>query len=478
MAGNRMRYNPAPITALLIEDDLNYTRLLQKIFEIDAPEVDLVHADRLSTGLERLAEGGINITLLDLSLPDSDGIHTFDKAHAIAQEIPIVVLSGLAEETLALELVSKGAQDYLIKSQVNGALLVRSLHYAVRRNRMEKELRSSEANFRNVIVRNADGIIIVDRQGVVRFLNPAAETILDRQAEEIVGETLGLPVVAEETTEIDIRRPGGSIVWVELRLVEIGWEGEPAYLAVLRDVTERRKIDRMKSEFVSVVSHELRTPLTAIRGSLGLIQNGLIETLPEKAQRWVDIAAANTDRLSRLINDILDIERIESGQVAMEKKFCNAADLICQTVDLMRDIAGGAGVALVTSPMSARLWADPDRVIQVLTNLLSNAIKFSPSTTVELTALLQGEQILFQVRDQGRGIPADKLETVFERFQQVDSSDARAKGGTGLGLAICRSIAQQHDGRIWAESIVGEGSTFFFTLPLQEEQPEPPDGVA
>lgn len=303
---------------------------------------------------------------------------------------------------------------------------------------------------------------------------------MDRTARELVGETFGFPAVAGETTEINIISRGGSIAWVEMRLLEIVWEGELAYLASLRDVTERREIDRMKDEFVSVVSHELRTPLTAIRGSLGLLQNGARGTLLGKAQRWVEIAVTNTDRLGRLINDILDIERIESGQVALEKKPCDVAEIIDQVAVLMRDMAERAGVTLVTAPVPACLWADPDRIMQILTNLVSNAIKFSSEGgTVELTAHLQGEQILFRVRDQGRGIPADKLETIFERFEQVDTSDSRAKGGTGLGLAICRSIAQQHDGRIWTESILGEGSTFFLTLPtLQEERPEPPDEPA
>ena len=159
----------------------------------------------------------------------------------------------LADESLALEIVSKGAQDYLIKSQVNGPLPLRSLHYAIGRKKAERELRSSEANFRSVIERNADGIVILDHQGVVRFLNPTAETILDRKKEEVLGETFGFPVLAEETTEINIIRRSGSIGWAEMRLVEIVWEGEPAYLAALHDVTERREMDRMKDEFVSVV---------------------------------------------------------------------------------------------------------------------------------------------------------------------------------------------------------------------------------
>ena len=475
-----MSHNPSLVTVLLIDDDHGFARLLEQIFEFEAPGVALVHADRLSTGLERLAGGGVNVTLLDLSLPDSWGIQTFSEAHALAQEVPIVVLSALADESLALEIVSKGAQDYLIKSQVNGPLLLRSLHYAIGRKKAERELRSSEANFRSVIERNADGIVILDHQGVVRFLNPAAETILDRKKEEVLGETFGFPVLAEETTEINIIRRSGSIGWAEMRLVEIVWESEPAYLAALHDVTERREMDRMKDEFVSVVSHELRTPLTAIRGSLGLVQNWVKGTQLAKTERLVDIAVTNTDRLGRLIDDFLDIERMESGQVTMEKRPCDVADLIEQSAELMRDMAENSGVTLVTSPLPACLWADPDRIMQILTNLLSNAIKFSSEGgTVELTAQPRGEHILFRVRDQGRGIPTDKLETIFERFEQVDASDSRSKGGTGLGLAICRSIAQQHDGYIWAESILGEGSTFFLTLPsLQEQRAEPSEGAA
>ena len=180
----------------------------------------------------------------------------------------------------------------------------------------------------------------------------------------------------------------------------------------------------------------------------------------------MDIAVTNTDRLVRMINDILDIERIESGRVSIEKEPCNARDVVQSAADVMSEMASNNGVSLKVAPISAPLSVDSDRIIQTLTNLLSNAIKFSRSGgTVELTAQRLETQILFQVKDQGRGIPAEKLETVFDRFQQVDASDSREKGGTGLGLTICRTKVQQHDGQIWVESISGEGSTFSFTLP-------------
>jgi signal transduction histidine kinase/CHASE2 domain-containing sensor protein len=245
-------------------------------------------------------------------------------------------------------------------------------------------------------------------------------------------------------------------------------------LLVLSDMTERQAIARMKDEFVSIVSHELRTPITSIRGSLGLLGTGKLGNLSSKGQRMLDIAINNTDRLIRLINDILDLERIESGKITLSKQPCDLAELLQQAAETMQVMADSAGVKLSVSAVSIRFMGDSDRLLQVLTNLLSNAIKFSPSgSMVWLTAQTQPAApgspltplLLIQIKDQGRGIPADKLSLIFERFQQVDVSDARQKGGTGLGLSICSAIVQQHGGKIWVESQVDVGSTFHVLLP-------------
>ena len=232
-----------------------------------------------------------------------------------------------------------------------------------------------------------------------------------------------------------------------------------------RDLTQRRQISRMKSEFVSVVSHELRTPLTSIHGSLGLLASGLLGS--EKGRRMLEIAASNTDRLIRLINDILDVEKLDSGEVEMRRAVCNADDLMNRAADVMRPMADEHGISLVTSDSNASIDADGDRILQCLTNLLSNAIKFSEAgKAISMTASRMGSFVRFAISDQGRGIPAEMHDSIFERFHQVDASDSRRKGGTGLGLAITRSIVQQHGGRIWVQSEVGKGSTFFFTVPL------------
>jgi PAS domain S-box-containing protein len=266
----------------------------------------------------------------------------------------------------------------------------------------------------------------------------------------------------------------GQMIWglVNLSVVRDA-QGQPLYyVAQIQDITERQAIDRIKNEFISIVSHELRTPLTAIRGFLGLLDTGIYDNKPDKAKHMITQALTNSDRLVRLVNDILDLERLSSGRVQLVMEACLAETLLQQAVAGVQSIADQAHITLVVGSTTATVWAAPDSIIQTLTNLLGNAIKFSPDhSVITLAAQAQADSVLFSVTDQGRGIPPDKLETIFGRFQQVDVSDSRQKGGTGLGLAICQSIIQQHGGNIWAESTLGVGSTFYFTLPF------PPGGL-
>jgi signal transduction histidine kinase/CheY-like chemotaxis protein len=243
-------------------------------------------------------------------------------------------------------------------------------------------------------------------------------------------------------------------------------------------VTDLRAVDRLKSEFVSVVSHELRTPLTSIRGSLGLLASGAMGDMPPDAAQMLGIAVNNTDRLVRLINDILDLERIEAGRETMDIRPCRAERVIKDAASAVEGAASAAGVILDVRSVDAMLEADPDRLVQALTNLAGNAIKFSePGTTVIIEGVVREDEVALRVVDHGRGIPPEMLEVIFERFRQVDASDARAKGGTGLGLAITKSIVERHDGRIEVTSTVGEGSCFAIVLPRHAEQREPKRSV-
>lgn len=245
------------------------------------------------------------------------------------------------------------------------------------------------------------------------------------------------------------------------------------------DLSQRTAMDSAKDEFISTVSHELRTPLTSIRGALGLLSAGLMGKVDDRAANLLRIASSNTDRLVRLINDILDLERMDSGNAPIRLRPCSLREIVRQSVDTMGAMAMDAGVHLDVFFGSENgtiiFEGDPDRLQQVLTNLLSNAIKFSARTArVRVEARTSAKEVLICVEDRGRGVPADMLESVFGRFQQVEASDSRQKGGTGLGLAICRSIVHQHGGEIWAERNDSRtpglpGSTFTVRLPRQHE---------
>ena len=249
-----------------------------------------------------------------------------------------------------------------------------------------------------------------------------------------------------------------------------------------RELTQRSALDSLKDEFVSTVSHELRTPLTSIRGALGLLSSGVLGTVDAKAQKLLRIALTNTERLIRLINDILDLERMDSGRAVLQVRRCSLPELIHQATETMSAMAEAAEILLTISPNATVVLpsvffdGDSDRILQVLTNLLSNAIKFSPpGSTVMIDVDTPPEALIFRIADQGRGIPEDQLETIFERFKQVEYSDSRHRGGTGLGLAICRSIVQQHGGTIWAQRNPLKGVSMCVRLPrLQRTYDVPP----
>ena len=372
--------------------------------------------------------------------------------------------------------------------------------------RAEEKLRALIHQSNSILESVGDGIYGVDLQGRVTVINPAAAQMLGYRPNELLGRNMhelilhtradgtaypeadsaimacthepgGVQDTPRVSSEVFWRKDGTSfpveyVARPQMDAAPRGSQdsrGEEAIGVVVAftDTTERRALDRMKDEFISTVSHELRTPLTSLRAALGLVAGGALTARPDKTRHMLDIAIGNTDRLIKLVNDILDIERISSGSAELHSIQCSARELLERATSLQSAAALKAGVHLEIVADKVEVWADPDRILQALANLISNALKFSqPGGHVRLTACrLDEHEAQFDVADNGRGIPADKLEHIFERFQQVDASDSRAMGGTGLGLAICRSILTQHGGRIWATSLPGHGATFHFVLP-------------
>ncbi len=339
-----------------------------------------------------------------------------------------------------------------------------------------------------------EAIIMVDNLGLCVVANHRVGGVLGIAAEQLIGKSVhelhnhARRVFRDPGALEWMAGPGGSPP-VEIHTGVFETQGEQprvfhefsapvqdedgnvaGRIYVYRDITKETEVDRMKSEFIATVTHELRTPMTSIKGSLGLVLGGIAGDLPGEARDLLTIAQNNTDRLIRLINDILDISRIEAGKMEIKKAPLSITDAVARSAKEMEGYAKQRSINVVTkvAPNLPRAVADSDRLQQVLVNLMSNAIKFSePGTDVEVTAVQDGFYVKVEVRDRGPGIPPDQLMRIFEKFHRVDNASTRKTGGTGLGLAICKAIVEEHGGQIWAESKVGVGSTFSFTMPTE-----------
>jgi len=344
----------------------------------------------------------------------------------------------------------------------------------------------------------------LDLESKLSFINPAAAKILGCLADELRGKDIHKLIHlshADGTQHSNANCP----ILLDMRCQEgvcirndIFWQNDSAMISVeyianplidegqisgmavaFQDVSERRRLEKMKDEFISTVSHELRTPLTSLRASLGLISSGSLDKRPEKQKQMLEVAIGNCDRLVRLVNDILDFDRVDKGGMPLHPEVLPAGDLLRRAADVENEAALKAHITFrFDAPAKILVNVDQERILRVLSELVSNAIKFSPPQTIiklgaqATSSESENDEVCIVVEDQGRGIAPEKMDMIFERFQQGDASDSRALGGTGLGLAICRRIVQQHGGRIWVESEPGKGSRFLFTVPAGNVEDE------
>ncbi|MCW2855145.1 MAG: domain S-box protein [Marmoricola sp.] len=349
------------------------------------------------------------------------------------------------------------------------------------------QLHRANARHERILAAVEEGIVGVDADGCVSFVNVAAGRMLGYEPAALVGRdacgalcgsqheecqlhlvgSLGHVITDEHTT---FRRSDGSLLPVEFTAGPQETPnplGRAGVVLAFRDITERQAVEQIKQQFVSSVSHELRTPLTSIRGVLEMLSDGDAGDLPETAHDLIATAKRGSERLSRLVNDIIDVEKLASGDFSVVPGPTDIPALIGDAIASLEGLAAAHGVQLRFGELGGWAWCDADRVEQALVNLIGNAIKFSAETGgVVVSAVAAEAHVVVTVQDNGRGIPEEHIATIFERFHQVNATDASEKGGTGLGLTITRSIVERHGGRIWVESTVGEGSAFSFTLPL------------
>jgi len=336
------------------------------------------------------------------------------------------------------------------------------------RKRMEKELQDNLANFRKVVTANADGIIIVGRDGMVHFVNPAAELLFNHKAKDLLGEHFGFPAVAGETTELDILQKGGKTAVAEMRVVETEWERERAYLASLRDITERKRAQEAKfSELESLsysIAHDLRSPLISIQGFLSYlredIQNQEIKRVQEDA-RLIESAVSKMDQLVKGT-----LEYFRTGYLVKPDEKVPFSEIVEEALKLLAIQLSSIGATVSLAETFPTVYADRMRMVQVVSNLIQNSINYRDKTMplkIEIGHWLSGDEDVFFVRDNGTGIAASETEKVFALFYR-GTADGE---GSGAGLAIVKRIIEAHGGRIWAEGQSEKGTTMCFTLPQQ-----------
>ena len=489
--------------------DEDRTRILSRIaavtkFAVERPE----HTDDLAR-LKRLAEAELRLLgeMIDarmhsdatpagsiLQVRQSKGL--MDQIAETVESIAEAEIGAINARTQEVRVVGQRTKTTLLAllgaaiAVVFGSTAVMLTHLVGRR-RAERALGDALSRQRAILASAIDSIVTVNVEGRIESANPATTRLLGWQPEEIAGKPLGtLFSLPEGTTPADfmtelsstakdgggvreligLRKDGGTVP-VDVAIGRMRDSGGQNLVAVLHDITERKRAEVMKNEFVSTVSHELRTPLTSIAGSLGLLAGGATGSLPEGAQRLVTIASQNCRRLVRLINDILDIEKMQSSGITFARDTVSLAEVAERSVEQNSGFALEHQVALTleVEPGDLRVTGDADRLIQVLTNLLSNAVKFSPAgSTVEVSVARRGDHVRATVRDHGMGIPESFRTAIFTRFAQADNSDTRQRGGTGLGLAIAREIADHHDGTLSFETEEGVGTAFHLDLPALE----------
>lgn len=365
--------------------------------------------------------------------------------------------------------------------------VVRDISERVEAENSRKDIESRNKAILETVV---DGIITIDEFGIIETVNPATRNIFGYSKVEMVGQNVKMlmpnPYKDEHDAylkhhhetgekgvigigrEVEGQRKDGSIFPLELAVSEMIINGEKHFTGIIRDITERKLADKLKEEFISTVSHELRTPLTSIRGSIGLLTGGLAGELSDKAKQLLAIAHNNTERLLMLINDILDLSKIESGQMNFHFKEIEVLPFLKEAIESNHGYAEQYGVEFILecSVNGTKLQADANRLMQVMNNLMSNAAKFAPKgDKIKISAARHHQQIRISVTDHGCGIPKELEGRIFDKFTQADSSDTRQVGGTGLGLNISKAMVEKHNGRISFVSEVGVGSTFFFDIP-------------
>jgi len=494
-----------PKKILLIEDNPGDARLIREMLEKENSQFHLEWADRLQTGMKLLDSEDMDLILLDLGLPDSQGFEGFEKIHAKSPNMPVIAFTGLDDERLLTEGIRKGLQDCLTKGKVECFLLTRTINYAIERQRLQselekftEELKNSEVRLRNIIEKSADGIIIVDRNGVVRFVNPAGESLFGWKAEEIMGDLFGFPVVADEAAEISIIRKNKETAVAEMRVAETVWDNERCYLASLRDITERKLAEEERKKLynkleesytkleqqtyllvqtekmstvgtmVAGVAHELNNPMMGI---LHFAQYCLKHTTEDDRRYTVlQDLERETKRCIEIVQNLLSFSRLErEGEEAYQKESCVVIfDRVFRLLSY-RIEKKNVLVKKNYAEKIPKIWIKTNSIQQVFFNIMNNALdafEENGKKEIHIDIHREDEFVRVIIADNGEGISPENLKKIFDPFYTTKPVGE----GTGLGLSICLNIIKAHGGKITCESKLGKGTKFKVLFPIERRK--------
>lgn len=601
------------IRILLVEDDEEDKELLARnLREIRNPAYEIEWVPRLDQALDILGRQAFDVILLDLSLPDSYGEETFNRVHEKAAHLPIIILTGLSEEKFSLELMRRGAQDFLNKEHMSAKLLSRLIRYAIERKKSLSEIFLTQEKYRTIFENSAIAITVTDRNERIVSWNRFAEGLLGMTHEDLYGKPVSSLYSEEEwrrirsyrirekgsqpILEAQVIRKDGTVLDVDISITVLkdeagnitgsigimkdiserkraareikraeeqyraifensavaitmtdadekiiswnkfaeqflGMTYEDLYLrsvsslypedewkkirgynirtkgmqhvletkifrkdgtlvdvdisisvlkdangkitgsiGVIKDISERKRLQLMKDEFVSTVSHELRTPIGIVRESMAQFQEGMLGDTTDLQRHVLSVSVNALDRLSRIIDDLLDVSKIEAGKMDLRRESVDLVQLIKEVAESFNTKMNDRKLQLQSEFAAEKMTAevDPDRVIQVFTNLLSNSIKFTESGTIGVAARYIGDNFVeCEVSDTGRGISEEDRLKVFSKFEQFGRKLPEAEKGTGLGLSICKGIVELHGGQIQVLPHEPNGTRFVFTFPMK-----------
>lgn len=511
---------------LVVDDEVEICNLLSR--ELTRYNYEVATAHTGEEALQKIAETTFHVVLSDLKMPGMGGVAFIRALKKVSPETEVIVVTAYGSMDSVMECFREGAFDYILKpfsivevhhktakaldrfhskaamKLLNDNLTATYVELEKLKESLEQKveerteaLARSEKSYRQIIDGSFDPIITIDAKDAISGWNKGAELTFGYAAAETVGHPAAMlfllrpeqvmrsireRVAAEQgyirnyitrcltrgTNEIDVN--------ITASLLDDG-----TVSCIMRDITREKKIEQLKADFVSNVSHELRTPLTSVKGAVELILSGAEGAVPDSQKELLNIVRNNAVRLIKLISELLDISKIESGKMQMEIKPGDLAPVLKSVRDEMNPLAAKKRITLRLDLPERLPYADFDdqRIRQVLTNLIGNAIKFTPDEgTIVVSSAVQGNEVRISVADTGMGISRENHDMIFEKFRQVDSSSTRAAGGTGLGLSITKSIIEAHHGRIWLESELGQGSTFHVAIPVSEITPQQPDAAA